>query len=59
MNENASVNIIYSLLDVQSWTLDVQIAPVIAEQLAKLYPDDQATGFLEGELRGWFWVEMH
>lgn len=34
-----------------------QIAPVIEEQLAKLYPDDAATGFQEGELRGWFWIE--
>ncbi|KLU07533.1 Cytochrome c family protein [Rhodopirellula islandica] len=34
-----------------------QIAPVISDQLTKLYPNDQATGFREGELRGWFWVE--
>jgi hypothetical protein len=34
-----------------------QIAPVIQDQLAKLYPDDEATGFREGELRGWFWIE--
>ncbi len=34
-----------------------QIAPIIKDQLARLYPDDQATGFVEGELRGWFWVE--
>ncbi|MCM2371458.1 c-type heme family protein [Aporhodopirellula aestuarii] len=34
-----------------------QIAPIIQDQLARLYPDDQATGFSEGELRGWFWVQ--
>ncbi|MFG0267861.1 MAG: DUF3365 domain-containing protein [Rhodopirellula sp. JB055] len=34
-----------------------QIAPVISDQLTKLYPNDQATGFRENELRGWFWVE--
>jgi hypothetical protein len=34
-----------------------QIIPDVQAQLAKLYPDDQATGFQEGELRGWFWVE--
>lgn len=34
-----------------------QIAPDVQEKLAKLYPQDQATGFSEGELRGWFWVE--
>lgn len=35
-----------------------QIAPVIQDQLARLYPDDEATGFNEGDLRGWFWIEM-
>ncbi|EMI55990.1 cytochrome c family protein [Rhodopirellula sallentina SM41] len=35
-----------------------QIAPVIKDQLARLYPNDRATGFAEGELRGWFWVEL-
>lgn len=35
-----------------------QIAPAVQDQLAKLYPDDRATGFREGELRGWFWIEM-
>ncbi|QEG41519.1 c-type heme family protein [Roseimaritima ulvae] len=34
------------------------IAPIIQEQLTKLYPNDQATGFQEGELRGWFWIEL-
>lgn len=35
-----------------------QIAPPIADKLAQLYPKDAATGFQEGELRGWFWIEM-
>lgn len=35
-----------------------QLAPGVKEQLAKLYPGDQAIGFTEGELRGWFWVEL-
>ena len=35
-----------------------QIAPDVKDKLAKLYPQDQATGFSEGELRGWFWVEL-
>lgn len=34
-----------------------QIAPDVQEKLTELYPDDHATGFSEGELRGWFWVE--
>lgn len=28
----------------------------VKTKLAELYPDDQATGFGEGDLRGWFWV---
>ncbi len=34
------------------------IAPPIAKRLAALYPDDRATGFLEGDLRGLVWVEV-
>ncbi len=34
-----------------------KLAPGVSEQLARLYPEDQATGFKEGDLRGWFWVE--
>lgn len=34
------------------------IAPPIAGRLASLYPDDRATGFLEGDLRGLVWVEV-
>jgi len=29
----------------------------IMAALAENYPDDQAVGFAEGDLRGWFWVE--
>ena len=32
--------------------------PGVLPRLARLYPDDRATGFAEGELRGWFWVEL-
>jgi|GEM_PF-134545 len=28
----------------------------VKTKLAELYPHDQATGFSEGDLRGWFWV---
>lgn len=35
-----------------------QLMPEVIEQLAKLYPEDDATGFSDGELRGWFWVEL-
>ena len=34
------------------------LAPAVKEQLAIHYPDDAATGFNEGDLRGWFWVEV-
>lgn len=26
--------------------------------LAESYPNDRATGFAEGDLRGWFWIEV-
>jgi len=34
------------------------IAPEVQAILAKEYPADQATGFKENDLRGWFWVEV-
>ncbi len=32
--------------------------PAVAAEIARGYPRDQATGFREGDLRGWFWVEV-
>ncbi len=32
--------------------------PEVRAQLATHYPNDAATGFREGDLRGWFWVEV-
>jgi len=32
--------------------------PDIAAKIGELYPDDQATGFSEGDFRGVFWVEF-
>ncbi len=34
------------------------IEPPVREALAARYPLDQATGFADGDLRGWFWVEV-
>ena len=34
-----------------------QISDDVKRVLRKRYPSDQATGFQDGELRGWFWVE--
>ena len=34
------------------------IEPAVAAAIAQGYPRDQATGFKEGDLRGWFWVEV-
>ena len=34
-----------------------EIDEEIMAALAENYPDDQAIGFAEGDLRGWFWVE--
>jgi hypothetical protein len=33
-----------------------ELAPEVVGQLAELYPDDRATGFVAGEFRGLFWV---
>jgi hypothetical protein len=35
-----------------------ELAPEVAAQLAELYPDDKATGFEAGDLRGVFWLEF-
>ena len=29
----------------------------IVAAISEVYPDDQALGFVEGDLRGWFWLE--
>ncbi len=34
------------------------LAPDVAGRIAELYPEDRATGFEAGELRGVFWVEF-
>jgi hypothetical protein len=35
-----------------------QILPEVKSALVDRYPQDQATGFAVGELRGWFWIEL-
>jgi hypothetical protein len=35
-----------------------ELAPPIAAAIKQAYPEDQATGFSAGELRGVFWVEV-
>ncbi len=34
------------------------LAPEVAARIEQLYPDDQATGFEVGDLRGVWWVEL-
>ena len=34
------------------------LAPDVRAQLKALYPNDQATDFAVGDVRGWFWVEV-
>ena len=34
------------------------LEPSVQAQLRERYPRDQATGFTEGEIRGWYWVEV-
>ena len=38
--------------------LEADLEPDVRASLARLYPEDQATGYAEGDTRGWFWVEV-
>ena len=35
-----------------------QLTPRVRAELKDRYPKDRATGFKDGDLRGWFWVEV-
>ena len=35
-----------------------RVAPDVASVIAEKYPEDKAMGYEEGDLRGWFWVEV-
>jgi hypothetical protein len=35
-----------------------RIEPDVKDRLRELYPEDEATGFKKGELRGMFWVKL-
>ena len=35
-----------------------RLAPAVRAELGRLYPQDRATGFREGDFRGLFWVEF-
>jgi hypothetical protein len=60
--ENGRTGVLFPiLLKVQCLTChgpDDKIAAEIRTELTRLYPNDKATGFQEGDLRGWFWVEV-
>ena len=34
------------------------LSPAVADAIGRLYPEDRATGFAAGDLRGVFWVEF-
>ncbi|HEY7501256.1 MAG TPA: DUF3365 domain-containing protein [Vicinamibacterales bacterium] len=34
------------------------IAPAVIDAVRQRYPADRAIGFKDGDIRGWFWVEM-
>jgi hypothetical protein len=34
------------------------LSPGVSARLAKRYPEDRAVGFHDGDIRGWFWVEV-
>jgi hypothetical protein len=35
-----------------------KLMPAVRDALAENYPQDEATGFKAGDLRGWFWMEV-
>jgi hypothetical protein len=35
-----------------------RLSPAVRETLSDRYPSDRATGYKEGDLRGWYWVEI-
>jgi hypothetical protein len=35
-----------------------EILPEVREAIAAAYPEDRATGFAVGDLRGWIWAEL-
>ena len=35
-----------------------RISPAVRTLIAERYPADRATGFVAGQIRGWYWVEM-
>ena len=35
-----------------------ELSTEVRAALLDRYPDDRATGFAAGDLRGWFWVEV-
>ncbi len=37
---------------------DEQVMPEVKAAIVSNYPNDQATGFSEGDLRGYFWAEV-
>ena len=47
-----------SALCLQCHGSDEQISDETRARLDELYPEDDATGFAAGDLRGWFWVEV-
>ena len=37
---------------------EADLTPEVRAALARDYPEDRATGFASGDLRGWFWIEV-
>jgi hypothetical protein len=35
-----------------------RMSPAVRNALGRRYPRDRATGFSDGDIRGWFWVEV-
>ena len=37
---------------------DQDLDPAVKAAISARYPEDRATNFAAGDLRGWFWVEV-
>ena len=61
-DETGSLGIAYPIMLENACVIchgnDDQVSQPVREAITQRYPDDQATGFAPGDLRGWFWSQI-
>jgi hypothetical protein len=61
-DETGSLGIAYPIMLENACVIchgnDDQVSAPVREAITQRYPDDQATGFAPGDLRGWFWIQI-